>query len=65
MAFNHLKLHRLQAGCYETHIASMKVLKRAGFSFDSIWNDQLLRDGKREGHAWYSILKDHYETVNR
>ncbi len=64
-AFTHLGMHRLHAGCYETHTASMKVLKKAGFTFDGIWQDQLVREGKREGHAFYSLLKDQYETVNR
>ncbi len=63
-AFNELKLHRLHAGCYETNVGSMKALRKAGFSYDGLWIDQLLREGKREGHAFFSLLKEQYETAH-
>jgi len=48
-AFNHLKLHKLTAGCYSTNMASARAFEKAGFIIEArrvsqYWQDEAYVD---------------------
>lgn len=58
MAFKKWGYHSLQAGVYRSNYASRKVLLKAGFSHVGTYPRQLLVDGKREDHDFFSLVND-------
>ncbi|MCE2517068.1 MAG: GNAT family N-acetyltransferase [Alphaproteobacteria bacterium] len=46
-AFTTLKLHKLNAGCYEENIGSIKVLSKNGFQLEGTFQDQIMFEGRR------------------
>jgi len=63
--FDRCKLHRVQAGFYETNVGSQRVLEKSGFKYE-MKNEKKLRQrasdeggaGNWEDHLWYGALAD-------
>lgn len=50
-AFEELGLQKIDAGCYESNIASKKAFINAGFEVEGFLKSHVMSEGKREG-AW-------------
>ena len=57
-AFNSLRLHRLEAACLPTNVASMRVLEKAGFRLEGQARQYLKIDGRWQDHNLYALLHD-------
>lgn len=55
-AFARLKLYRVQAGCYAGNVASAKVLRKAGFTYEGSSRRSLTTDNGRSDHNHYARL---------
>lgn len=62
-AFKELGLYHIRAGVYEVNTASIKALRKAGYAFQGIWQDQLMDGDKRTGHAWLTVTADAWQGV--
>ncbi len=60
-AFSELCLEKIDAGCYESHIASKTIFMRAGFSVESLLPGHVICDGKREGVYLFGLLANRKE----
>jgi RimJ/RimL family protein N-acetyltransferase len=56
--FDHLGLHRCQAGLYESNIGSQRVLEKAGYTYEGRLAKQLRIGDRWEDHVWFGALKD-------
>lgn len=56
--FEHLGLERIQAGCYEEHIASLSVFKKVGYQVEGLLREHVISNGHRTGCFWLGILKN-------
>ncbi|TVR39923.1 MAG: N-acetyltransferase [Planctomycetota bacterium] len=63
-AFQHLALHRVQAGCYADNVGSMRALEKVGFQREGVWRQQLRVDAADtsswQDHLWFGILADEW-----
>jgi [ribosomal protein S5]-alanine N-acetyltransferase len=57
-AFSTLRLHRLEAACIPTNVASMRLLERTGFVREGYARDYLCINGMWQDHLLYGRLKD-------
>lgn len=57
-AFEHLKLHRIEAGVMPHNIASMKVLLKAGFHKEGIARKNVKINGRWEDHQILAIVNE-------
>ena len=55
-AFSELCLEKIDAGCYESHIASKIIFMRAGFSVECLLPGHVICDGKREGIYLFGLM---------
>ena len=55
-AFDHLRLHRLEAACLPRNIASIRLLKRCGFSEEGLARRYLKINGRWEDHLLFGLL---------
>lgn len=54
--FGEMGLHRLEAGCYEENLASLRVFLKAGYVVEGFMRDQVTLDGRRQGCFWLGAL---------
>lgn len=59
-AFDELGLRRLEAGCYEENLGSLRAFLKSGFSLEGFFRKKFVLDGKRTGCFWLGILKDEW-----
>jgi len=57
-AFNTLRLHRLEAACIPTNVASIRLLEKTGFVREGYARDYLCINGQWQDHLLYGRLKD-------
>ncbi len=57
-AFKQLKLHRVQAGAYEQNIGSVRVLRKAGFSYEGRMFRQLRTDLGWSDHLFFGLTAE-------
>lgn len=57
-AFDSLGLERIQAGCYDENIGSLKALLRAGYVVEGYFRKSILLDNRRIGSFCLAILKN-------
>lgn len=57
-AFHHLGLHRVEAACLPTNLASRGLLEKVGFRHEGHARDYLRIDGQWRDHVLYAILRD-------
>ena len=62
-AFATLRLHRLEAACIPTNIASIRLLESAGFVREGYARDYLCINGIWQDHLLYGRLKDAKPSV--
>lgn len=61
-AFDRLRLHRVEAACLPTNIASRTVLLRTGFQQEGYARNYLLIDGKWQDHLLFAILREDWRS---
>jgi ribosomal-protein-alanine N-acetyltransferase len=55
-AFNTLRLHRLEAACIPTNIASIRLLEKVGFKREGFARQYLCINGMWQDHVLYALL---------
>ena len=59
-AFSSLRLHRLEAACIPTNMASMRLLEKTGFSREGVARQYLCINGRWQDHLLYAMISsDH------
>lgn len=61
LGFCELGLERLEAGCYESNLASLRALMKCGYSVEGFFRKSVVLGGRRESCFWLALLKS--ETV--
>jgi ribosomal-protein-alanine N-acetyltransferase len=56
--FDTLHLHRLEAACLPTNVASIRVLEKVGFTREGLAREYLKINGRWQDHFLYALLKD-------
>jgi ribosomal-protein-alanine N-acetyltransferase len=56
--FDSLHLHRLEAACLPTNVASIRVLEKVGFTREGLAREYLKINGRWQDHFLYALLKD-------
>lgn len=65
-AFQHLRLHRLEAACIPNNIRSISLLKKAGFQQEGLLRSYLKINGVWQDHLLLSLLEsDKYNIDNK
>jgi ribosomal-protein-alanine N-acetyltransferase len=54
--FERLRLHRVEAACIPTNVASQAVLRRAGFEHEGLARDYLMIDGTWRDHLLFGLV---------
>ena len=54
--FEALKLQRIEAGCYESNLASLKTFLKAGYTIEGIMRNHVISAGEYEGCYWLGKL---------
>lgn len=58
--FDTLGLHRLEAGCYEDNLASLRVFLKNGYAVEGFFREHVISDDQHKGCFWLGKLKsDH------
>jgi ribosomal-protein-alanine N-acetyltransferase len=57
-AFGALRLHRLEAACIPTNVASIRLLEKTGFTREGYAREYLCINGRWQDHLLYARLKD-------
>src|SRR6516225_5127476 len=57
-SFTSLRLHRLEAACITTNVASIKLLEKSGFQREGYARQYLCINGMWQDHLLYARLKD-------
>ncbi len=61
--FNHLALHRIEAGCAVENIASAKVLEKAGMTLEGMKRKKLPIRGEWKDNYFYGILEEEFKQT--
>jgi RimJ/RimL family protein N-acetyltransferase len=59
-AFNKISFNRLFAGVFEYNTASMKVLERAGFVKEAVFEEGVYKNGKFVNEHCFGLIKKNY-----
>jgi ribosomal-protein-alanine N-acetyltransferase len=57
-AFDHLRLHRIEAACLPTNSASIRLLEKTGFQREGFARRYLCINGIWQDHMLYAIVED-------
>jgi ribosomal-protein-alanine N-acetyltransferase len=57
-SFNNLRLHRLEAACIPTNVASIRLLEKSGFQHEGYARQYLCINGIWQDHLLYARLRD-------
>jgi len=55
--FEHLNLNRIEAGCYEDNLASLRIFLKSGYSVEGFMRNHVISKGRSVGCFWLGILK--------
>ena len=58
--FDELKLERIEAGCYEENLGSLRVFLKVGYTIEGFKRRCVTSNGKRVGAFWKGILKNEF-----
>lgn len=58
--FEVLGLHRMEAGCYEDNLGSLKVFLKAGYIVEGFQRDHVLINNQYMGCFWLGVLANEY-----
>lgn len=64
-AFTHFDIVRLHAGIFEWNPASMRVLEKAGFRRECVFEHSVFKDGQLINEHRYSILKRDWQPLRQ
>jgi ribosomal-protein-alanine N-acetyltransferase len=56
--FGSLRLHRLEAACIPTNVASIRLLEKTGFTREGFAREYLCINGTWQDHLLYALLKN-------
>ena len=56
-AFGALRLHRLEAACIPSNVASVRLLEKTGFTREGFAREYLCINGVWQDHLLYALLK--------
>jgi len=56
--FDELRLERIEAGCYDSNVGSLRAFLKAGYSVEGFFRKSVLFEGRRIGCFWLGILKN-------
>lgn len=56
--FDALELERIEAGCYETNLGSLRAFLKAGYGVEGFFRGSAVSEGQRIGCFWLGMLKD-------
>lgn len=56
--FDVLKLERIEAGCYDTNMGSLRAFLKAGYSVEGFFRNSVIYEGRRIGCFWLGILRN-------
>ena len=59
-AFNQLGLERVQAGCYEKNLQSLRIFLNAGFTMEGFFRKHVMDNDRPTGCFWLGILKHEF-----
>jgi [ribosomal protein S5]-alanine N-acetyltransferase len=57
-SYNNLRLHRLEAACITTNVASIRLLEKSGFQREGYARQYLCINGMWQDHLLYARLRD-------
>ncbi len=55
--FDTLELERIEAGCYDTNLGSLRAFLKAGYSVEGFFRSRVVCAGSRIGSFWLGVLK--------
>lgn len=55
--FDALRLERIEAGCYDANLGSLRALLKAGYSVEGFFRKSVLFEERRIGCFWLGIIK--------
>ena len=59
-AFNELGLLKLEAGCYEENLASLRAFLKSGYSVEGFMRSHVISKGLRKGCFWLGAVADEW-----
>lgn len=59
--FKRLGLHRIEAGCYASNQASLRVFLKAGYTVEGFKREHVLSEGEFEGCFWLGKLSSEHK----
>ena len=54
--FNELELEKIEAGCYDSNMGSLRAFLKAGYQVEGYLRKNIVLDGQRIGSFWLGIL---------
>lgn len=64
-AFDRVKLHRLEAACLPTNLASRRVLEKSGFRNEGRARAYLKINGEWADHLLFGLVEDEFDRTDR
>jgi ribosomal-protein-alanine N-acetyltransferase len=61
--FEELRLHRLEAACLPSNVASARVLERNGFQREGLARRYLKIDGAWRDHVLFALIEDEFDAT--
>lgn len=58
--FRSLELERIEAGCYEDNLASLRVFLKVGYTVEGFFRGSVVCGGRRRSSFWLGILKHEF-----
>lgn len=58
--FEVLDLHRIEAGCYEDNLASLRIFLKAGYTLEGFKRNHIIQNDRYKGCFWLGILQHEY-----
>jgi [ribosomal protein S5]-alanine N-acetyltransferase len=60
-AFNELSLARLEAGCHDENLASLRAFLKAGYTVEGYFRKNTVIENRRVGGFWLGILSNEFK----
>ena len=56
--FDELGLERIEAGCYDNNLGSLRTFIKVGYSVEGYFRSSVVSEGRRIGGFWLGMLRD-------
>jgi ribosomal-protein-alanine N-acetyltransferase len=60
--FDQLGMERIEAGCYDSNMGSLRAFLKVGYSVEGFFRSSTVFNGKRVGNFWLGIIKNDQTT---